>query len=40
LEYDQVYAAAGTPRAVFGLTPETLHRITGATVLDLAEERS
>jgi Cys-tRNA(Pro) deacylase len=39
LQYDLVYAAAGTPNAVFGLAPATLQEATGATVLDLAEER-
>jgi Cys-tRNA(Pro) deacylase len=39
LRYDLVYAAAGTPNAVFGLAPATLERITSATVLDLAEEK-
>ena len=34
--YDLVYAAAGTPHAVFPITPSDLERITGGTVLDLA----
>jgi Cys-tRNA(Pro) deacylase len=37
--YEVVYAAAGTPHAVFGILPEELGSITGATVLDLAEEK-
>jgi prolyl-tRNA editing enzyme YbaK/EbsC (Cys-tRNA(Pro) deacylase) len=34
--YDLVYAAAGTPNAVFPITPSDLERVTGGTVLDLA----
>lgn len=37
LAYDQVWAAAGTPNAVFPLAPQDLVRITGAQVVDLAE---
>ncbi len=37
--YETVYAAAGTPHAVFAITPQELAQITGATVLDLAEEQ-
>ncbi|MBF6590195.1 MAG: YbaK/EbsC family protein [Ktedonobacterales bacterium] len=36
LEYADVWAAAGTPNAVFNIAPATLLRITGATVADLA----
>jgi prolyl-tRNA editing enzyme YbaK/EbsC (Cys-tRNA(Pro) deacylase) len=32
LQYDAVWAAAGTPRAVFRLTPPDLQRITGGRV--------
>lgn len=39
LSYDIVYAAAGTPQAVFGIAPAALREITAAQVLDLAEER-
>jgi prolyl-tRNA editing enzyme YbaK/EbsC (Cys-tRNA(Pro) deacylase) len=35
LGYSQVWAAAGTPDAVFPITPEELLRITGARVADL-----
>ncbi len=39
LQYDVVYAAAGTPHAVFAIAPDRLREITAAVVLDLAEER-
>jgi len=35
LQYDTVWAAAGTPHAVFPVAPEHLVRATGAVVLDL-----
>lgn len=35
LQYDEVWAAAGTPNAVFSLTPQDLVRITAGTVLDV-----
>lgn len=38
LRYPVVYAAAGTPHAVFAISPQQLQEITGATVVDLAEE--
>ncbi len=34
--FDRVWAAAGTPNAVFPITPAELERITGARVVDLA----
>jgi prolyl-tRNA editing enzyme YbaK/EbsC (Cys-tRNA(Pro) deacylase) len=34
--YDRVWAAAGTPNAVFPITPSELQRITGAQVASLA----
>lgn len=37
LQYDRVWAAAGTPNAVFPIAPDDLQRITGATVADVAE---
>jgi Cys-tRNA(Pro) deacylase len=37
LQYDVVYAAAGTPYAVFAIAPAQLQTITGAAVADLAE---
>lgn len=37
LRYDLVYAAAGTPNAVFPITPDELLRVTGARVLALKE---
>ncbi len=38
LRYDEIWAAAGTPRSVFRITPGELVRITGATVADIAED--
>jgi prolyl-tRNA editing enzyme YbaK/EbsC (Cys-tRNA(Pro) deacylase) len=38
LQFAEIYAAAGTPNAVFGLTPKELLEITGGAVLDLKEE--
>jgi prolyl-tRNA editing enzyme YbaK/EbsC (Cys-tRNA(Pro) deacylase) len=35
LQYDAMWAAAGTPRAVFRLTPPDLQRITGGRVVSL-----
>ena len=35
LQYDMVWAAAGTPRHVFPIAPQELVRITGGTVADL-----
>jgi prolyl-tRNA editing enzyme YbaK/EbsC (Cys-tRNA(Pro) deacylase) len=35
LQYDAVWAAAGTPRHVFPIAPQELVRITGGTVADL-----
>jgi prolyl-tRNA editing enzyme YbaK/EbsC (Cys-tRNA(Pro) deacylase) len=35
LQYDIVYAAAGTPHAVFPIDPNELCRITGAVVMDV-----
>ena len=37
LQYDRVWAAAGTPNAVFPIAPDELQRITGAIVADLAD---
>lgn len=36
MQYDTVYAAAGTPHAVFAIMPAELERITGGQVVDLA----
>jgi prolyl-tRNA editing enzyme YbaK/EbsC (Cys-tRNA(Pro) deacylase) len=36
MQYDTVYAAAGTPHAVFAISPAELERITGGRVVDLA----
>lgn len=36
LQYDVLWAAAGTPNAVFRITPAELQRITGAEPVDLA----
>jgi prolyl-tRNA editing enzyme YbaK/EbsC (Cys-tRNA(Pro) deacylase) len=38
--YELVWAAAGTPNAVFPITPAELERITGAQVVDLALSRT
>ncbi len=38
LGYDRLWAAAGSPYAVFPVTPEELVRITGGQVIDLAQE--
>ncbi len=37
LRFPVVYAAAGTPHAVFSISPEDLVRLTGGTVADIAE---
>jgi prolyl-tRNA editing enzyme YbaK/EbsC (Cys-tRNA(Pro) deacylase) len=39
LTFDLVWAAAGTPNAVFSITPNELLRITQATLVDLAEHK-
>jgi len=36
LRYDVVYAAAGTPTAVFAIAPERLQALTDAVAADLA----
>lgn len=36
LQYERVWAAAGSPNAVFPITPDELQRIANATVADLA----
>ena len=36
LQYEEIWAAAGTPNAVFRLTPAILQTITGGDVVDLA----
>ena len=38
LSFDTVWAAAGTPRAVFSVQPQPLVQACGATVADLKEE--
>lgn len=38
LQYDVIWAAAGTPHAVFSITPSDLVRVTGGRVVDLKEE--
>jgi Cys-tRNA(Pro) deacylase len=35
LQYDEIWAAAGTPHAVFRLTPDDLIKITGGTVISV-----
>jgi Cys-tRNA(Pro) deacylase len=37
LGYDVVYAAAGTPTAIFPIAPDDLVRVTGGHVADLAQ---
>ena len=39
LQYELVWAAAGTPNAVFPIAPDELQRIAGATVADLAASK-
>jgi Cys-tRNA(Pro) deacylase len=39
LQYEQIWAAAGTPRAVFRLTPADLRRITDGRVASVAARR-
>lgn len=36
LQYDEIWAAAGTPNAVFRLTPNELVRVTGGQVVKVA----
>jgi prolyl-tRNA editing enzyme YbaK/EbsC (Cys-tRNA(Pro) deacylase) len=38
LAFDLVYAAAGTPRHIFGISPEQLLRLTGAKQADFVAE--
>ncbi len=40
LAYELIYGAAGTPNAVFGMTPDDLVRMTGGQVADVKEERA
>ena len=35
LQYEEIWAAAGTPHAVFRLTPDELKRITNGTVISI-----
>ena len=37
LQYDVIWAAAGTPHAVFSITPSELIRVTGGRVVDIKE---
>lgn len=37
LQYEMVYAAAGTPHAIFAVDPRVLQAVTGAIVADLRE---
>ncbi len=36
-QFGEIWAAAGSPNAVFGLTPEDLVRLTGAAFVDVAK---
>lgn len=38
LVYDSVWAAAGTPRHVFPITPDNLIALSGATIADLRDD--
>jgi prolyl-tRNA editing enzyme YbaK/EbsC (Cys-tRNA(Pro) deacylase) len=38
-QYPRIWAAAGSPNAVFALTPEDLARLTGAGFADVAKQR-
>jgi prolyl-tRNA editing enzyme YbaK/EbsC (Cys-tRNA(Pro) deacylase) len=38
MNYDEIWAAAGTPQALFALTPEQLVDITGGQVIELKAE--
>jgi prolyl-tRNA editing enzyme YbaK/EbsC (Cys-tRNA(Pro) deacylase) len=38
LDFDLVWAAGGTPHAVFPITPDALVRVTNGRVLDLKVE--
>jgi len=38
LQYEEIWAAAGTPNAVFPLTPSDLVRITGGQVVGIKQE--
>lgn len=40
LQYDTIWAAAGTPNAVFSITPVELQRVTDAEPVDLAVFRA
>ena len=35
LQYELIWAAAGTPKAVFELTPNLLKELTGGTAVDV-----
>ena len=35
LQYDEIWAAAGTPHAVFRLEPKDLERMTGGSVVQV-----
>ena len=35
LQYEKIWAAAGTPFAVFAITPMDLQRVTSAAVVDV-----
>jgi prolyl-tRNA editing enzyme YbaK/EbsC (Cys-tRNA(Pro) deacylase) len=37
LDFDVVWAAAGTPHTVFGIAPEELRRVTDAELADVTE---
>jgi len=35
MQFEEIWAAAGTPRAVFKLTPADLLKITGGTIVSV-----
>jgi Cys-tRNA(Pro) deacylase len=39
-QFDQIWAAAGTPNAVFTITPDELARVTGGVLADLKKDNS
>ncbi len=38
-KYDEIWAAAGTPHAVFKLTPGNLSKMTGGQIVDIAQKK-
>ena len=40
MAFPQVWAAAGTPRHIFAIAPQALHRLTGANLAPFTQEPS